>query len=131
MADADTHSAYRRAGVDYALLDAGKRSALQEALATSQWLTAAGGRALDQSRGEPAFVLRPQTPPPVLVADPALVENHPDDLRREQRIPFRVRMEVPEQLGARLAAEHAGEPLAQVAFGQTSERDLAESLVAQ
>ena len=58
MAGSDTHSAYRQAGVDYAVLDAGKRSALGEALATSHWLAAAGGRALDESRGEPAFVLR-------------------------------------------------------------------------
>ncbi len=48
--------AYRSAGVDYETLDAGKRSALSEALATSGLLSAAGGRALDQSRGEPAFV---------------------------------------------------------------------------
>jgi phosphoribosylformylglycinamidine cyclo-ligase len=58
VADSDVHSAYRRAGVDYAVLDAGKRDALSEALATSHWLAAAGGRALDESRGEPAFVLR-------------------------------------------------------------------------
>jgi len=48
--------AYRSAGVDYEALDAGKRSALTEALATSELLRAAGGRALDESRGEPAFV---------------------------------------------------------------------------
>jgi phosphoribosylformylglycinamidine cyclo-ligase len=48
--------AYRSAGVDYEALDAGKRSALTEALATSGMLDAAGGRALDESRGEPAFV---------------------------------------------------------------------------
>jgi phosphoribosylformylglycinamidine cyclo-ligase len=48
--------AYRSAGVDYETLDAGKRSALGEALATSALLSAAGGRALDASRGEPAFV---------------------------------------------------------------------------
>jgi phosphoribosylformylglycinamidine cyclo-ligase len=58
VADPDVHSAYRRAGVDYTVLDAGKRDALGEALATSHWLAAAGGRALDASRGEPAFVLR-------------------------------------------------------------------------
>ena len=58
MADPDVHSAYRRAGVDYAVLDAGKRRALEEALATSHWLAAAGARAIDGSRGEPAFVLR-------------------------------------------------------------------------
>jgi len=49
-------SAYRAAGVDYQTLDAGKRSALTEALATSELLHAFGGRALDESRGEPAFV---------------------------------------------------------------------------
>ncbi len=58
MADPDVHSAYRRAGVDYAVLDAGKRRALDVALGTSHWLAATGGRALDDSRGEPAFVLR-------------------------------------------------------------------------
>ncbi len=56
--DSDVHSAYRQAGVDYAVLDAGKRSALTEALATSHWLAAAGARAVEGSRGEPAFVLR-------------------------------------------------------------------------
>jgi phosphoribosylformylglycinamidine cyclo-ligase len=49
-------SAYRAAGVDYGALDAGKRGALTEALATSGMLAASGGRALDESRGEPAFV---------------------------------------------------------------------------
>jgi phosphoribosylformylglycinamidine cyclo-ligase len=58
VADADVHSAYRQAGVDYAVLDAGKRSALGQALETSHWLAAAGARAFDDSRGEPAFVLR-------------------------------------------------------------------------
>jgi phosphoribosylformylglycinamidine cyclo-ligase len=58
VADSDVHSAYRQAGVDYAVLDAGKRSALTEALATSHWLAAGGARAIDESRGEPAFVLR-------------------------------------------------------------------------
>ncbi len=58
MADPDLHSAYRQAGVDYAVLDASKRRALEEALGTSHWLAAAGARALDASRGEPAFVLR-------------------------------------------------------------------------
>lgn len=48
--------AYRSAGVDYEALDAGKRSALSQALATSELLRGAGGRALDESRGEPAFV---------------------------------------------------------------------------
>jgi len=46
---------YRAAGVDYDALDAGKRSAMAKALATSPLLAARGGRALDTSRGEPAF----------------------------------------------------------------------------
>lgn len=49
-------SAYRSAGVDYDALDAGKRDALNEALSTSGLLALMGGRAIDQSRGEPAFV---------------------------------------------------------------------------
>ena len=49
-------SAYGAAGVDYDALDAGKRGALTEALATSGLLGARGGRAVDRSRGEPAFV---------------------------------------------------------------------------
>ena len=49
-------SAYSSAGVDYATLDAGKRNALSEALATSPLLARSGGRAIDESRGEPAFV---------------------------------------------------------------------------
>src|SRR5262249_50140605 len=47
-------SAYGAAGVDYGALDAGKRSALTEALATSALLGARGGQAFDASRGEPA-----------------------------------------------------------------------------
>jgi phosphoribosylformylglycinamidine cyclo-ligase len=49
-------SGYRSAGIDYEALDAGKRGALSEALATSALLAAFGGRAIDESRGEPAFV---------------------------------------------------------------------------
>ena len=49
-------SAYSSAGVDYDALDAGKRDALTEALATSGLLASMGGRAIDESRGEPAFV---------------------------------------------------------------------------
>ena len=58
MADPGTpgSSAYRAAGVDYEALDAGKRNALTEALTTSGQLAASGGRAIDESRGEPAFV---------------------------------------------------------------------------
>ena len=52
----DSDSAYASAGVDYATLDQGKRSALTAALSTSPLLAASGGRALDASRGEPAFV---------------------------------------------------------------------------
>jgi phosphoribosylformylglycinamidine cyclo-ligase len=46
---------YKAAGVDYDALDEGKRSALARALATSPLLAARGARALDASRGEPAF----------------------------------------------------------------------------
>ncbi|MCW3018072.1 MAG: Phosphoribosylformylglycinamidine cyclo-ligase [Solirubrobacterales bacterium] len=51
-----TDDAYRAAGVDYNALDAGKRLAMAKALSTSSLLAARGGRALDASRGEPAFV---------------------------------------------------------------------------
>ena len=49
-------ASYRAAGVDYDALDAGKRLAMAKALSTSALLAAHGGRALDSSRGEPAFV---------------------------------------------------------------------------
>jgi phosphoribosylformylglycinamidine cyclo-ligase len=49
-------TAYGAAGVDYETLDAGKRDALTAALATSGLLEERGGRAVDASRGEPAFV---------------------------------------------------------------------------
>jgi phosphoribosylformylglycinamidine cyclo-ligase len=52
----DRSSAYSSAGVDYQALDAGKRSALNEAMATSALLSSTGGRAREESRGEPAFV---------------------------------------------------------------------------
>lgn len=52
----DAANAYSAAGVDYAALDAGKRSALTEALATSVLLESHGARAIDASRGQPAFV---------------------------------------------------------------------------
>ncbi len=48
-------ASYRAAGVDYDALDAGKRLAMAKALSTSPLLAARGGRALDDSRGEPAF----------------------------------------------------------------------------
>ncbi|MDQ3981386.1 MAG: AIR synthase related protein, partial [Actinomycetota bacterium] len=47
---------YRQAGVDYDVLDAAKRLAMNAARATSEQLKAHGGRAADESRGEPAFV---------------------------------------------------------------------------
>ncbi len=58
MSPAPRHdgSAYRSAGVDYRALDAGKREALTAALATSGLLQSHGARAVDASRGEPAFV---------------------------------------------------------------------------
>jgi phosphoribosylformylglycinamidine cyclo-ligase len=49
-------ASYRAAGIDYEVLDAGKRNALARALSTSPLLLARGGQALDASRGEPAFV---------------------------------------------------------------------------
>jgi len=49
-------ASYRAAGVDYDALDAGKRLAIAKALSTSHLLAARGARALDSSRGEPAFV---------------------------------------------------------------------------
>ncbi|HVA20060.1 MAG TPA: AIR synthase-related protein [Solirubrobacteraceae bacterium] len=52
----DRGASYREAGVDYDALDAGKRMAMAKALSTSPLLAAHGARALDASRGEPAFV---------------------------------------------------------------------------
>jgi len=49
-------ASYRDAGVDYDALDSAKRLAMLGALSTSSLLAARGGRALDASRGEPAFV---------------------------------------------------------------------------
>jgi len=49
-------ASYRAAGVDYDALDAAKRLAMAKALSTSALLGARGARALDASRGEPAFV---------------------------------------------------------------------------
>jgi phosphoribosylformylglycinamidine cyclo-ligase len=48
--------AYKSAGVDYEALDAAKREAVAAALSTSHLLAARGGGAIDESRGEPAFV---------------------------------------------------------------------------
>ena len=49
-------TSYSDAGVDYGQLDAGKRSALTSALATSALAMARGARLDDDSRGEPAVV---------------------------------------------------------------------------
>src|SRR6476659_1800776 len=49
-------ASYRAAGVDYEVLDAGKRLAIAAALSTSPLLQARGAQARDDSRGEPAFV---------------------------------------------------------------------------
>jgi phosphoribosylformylglycinamidine cyclo-ligase len=55
--DASDARSYASTGVDYEALDAGKRRALAATLATSALLDARpGGRAIDASRGEPAFV---------------------------------------------------------------------------
>ncbi len=62
-------SAYRAAGVDYDALDAGKRDALREALATSKLLASMGGRAIDESRGEPAFVFELEGRPMAFVVE--------------------------------------------------------------
>lgn len=48
-------ASYRDAGVDYETLDEGKRLAMAKALSTSPLLAAHGARAIDASRGEPAF----------------------------------------------------------------------------
>jgi phosphoribosylformylglycinamidine cyclo-ligase len=56
MSDERGTASYRDAGVDYDALDAGKRLAIAKALSTSPLLQGRGGRALDASRGEPAFV---------------------------------------------------------------------------
>jgi phosphoribosylformylglycinamidine cyclo-ligase len=56
VSEQETTASYRDAGVDYGALDAGKRLAIAKALSTSGLLQARGGRALDASRGEPAFV---------------------------------------------------------------------------
>ncbi len=48
-------ASYRDAGVNYETLDEGKRLAMAHALETSSLLSAHDARALDASRGEPAF----------------------------------------------------------------------------
>jgi phosphoribosylformylglycinamidine cyclo-ligase len=47
---------YSSTGVDYSVLDGGKRMALAAALSTSGMLAEHGGRSIDESRGQSAFV---------------------------------------------------------------------------
>jgi phosphoribosylformylglycinamidine cyclo-ligase len=47
---------YGATGVDYEVLDSGKRLALSAALSTSAMLAQRGGRSIDESRGQSAFV---------------------------------------------------------------------------
>jgi phosphoribosylformylglycinamidine cyclo-ligase len=55
---ADEKISYGSVGVDYDLLDAGKRHSIAEALLTSGLATERGAHAVDESRGEPAFLIR-------------------------------------------------------------------------
>jgi phosphoribosylformylglycinamidine cyclo-ligase len=55
---AEQRVSYESVGVDYDLLDAGKRHAIAQALLTSGLAAGRGAQAVDASRGEPAFVLR-------------------------------------------------------------------------
>ena len=55
---ADEKISYGSVGVDYDLLDAGKRHSIAEALLTSGLATGRGAHAVDESRGEPAFLIR-------------------------------------------------------------------------
>lgn len=55
---ADAHDPYVAAGVDYSLLDAGKRLALAAALPTSPAMGLLGAEAMDATRGESAFAFR-------------------------------------------------------------------------
>ncbi len=52
----DSGHTYSQAGVDYAVLDAGKRLAVNAALATSAHIEKRGGKVNEASRGESAFV---------------------------------------------------------------------------
>jgi phosphoribosylformylglycinamidine cyclo-ligase len=48
---------YRQLGIDYAVLDEGKRAAIDHARATSALIAAHGGRVVEASRGASAFVV--------------------------------------------------------------------------
>jgi phosphoribosylformylglycinamidine cyclo-ligase len=54
----DSSDPYVAAGVDYRLLDEGKRLALSLAISTSDALPTRGAEAIERSRGEPAFMFR-------------------------------------------------------------------------
>lgn len=56
MSSVPGDQAYRQAGVDYAVLDEGKRRAVKAAVETSQQLLKRGGKVEEASRGESAFV---------------------------------------------------------------------------
>jgi phosphoribosylformylglycinamidine cyclo-ligase len=64
----DTNS-YRRAGVDYEVLDAGKRLAVKAALETSAQIQKRGGKVVEASRGESAFVFESGTQTLALVIE--------------------------------------------------------------
>ena len=51
-------SRYEQSGVHYDILDAGKRLAMAAALSTSQFAEPRGGKSIDGSRGEPAFIMQ-------------------------------------------------------------------------
>jgi phosphoribosylformylglycinamidine cyclo-ligase len=55
---AEEKISYGSVGVDYDLLDAGKRHSIAEALLTSGLAVGRGAQAVDDSRGEPAFLIR-------------------------------------------------------------------------
>lgn len=58
MSSVPGDQAYRQAGVDYAVLDEGKRRAVKAAVETSQQLEKRGGSVEEASRGESAFVFK-------------------------------------------------------------------------
>jgi phosphoribosylformylglycinamidine cyclo-ligase len=58
MSSASGDQAYRQAGVDYAVLDEGKRRAVKAAVETSRQLAKRGGSVEEASRGESAFVFQ-------------------------------------------------------------------------
>ena len=73
--------------------------------------------------GKLALTLRAQRPASMLVPHGAVVEQHAHELRREQRIAFRVPLQEREQVAARVAAEARRQPLL------NSRRDRRESAI--